>query len=171
MKKEIDYSEAILNSWKTNSRTMIYLMEQTPDELWKEKIPGATRKTVGMSAVHIHNIRCMWLNMISKEKATALPKKIDPKTATRKDVIKALNLSGKAVQKLLAASIDNGGRLPSTPAWINFPNDTVHFLTYLISHESHHRGQIMLAARQLNYRYPPETAAGVWQWKKRLKEA
>jgi uncharacterized damage-inducible protein DinB len=73
--------------------------------------------------------------------------------------------------KLLIACIDNGGKLPSTPAWLNFPNDVVHFLSYFIAHEGHHRGQIILLARQLNQRLPAEVTNGVWQWKKRLKEA
>ena len=72
--------------------------------------------------------------------------------------------------KLINASLDNGGKLPGTPAWLNFPNDVVHFLAYFVAHEGHHRGQIILLARQLDHRLPASVTNGVWQWNKRLKE-
>jgi uncharacterized damage-inducible protein DinB len=72
--------------------------------------------------------------------------------------------------KLLNACIDNGGRLPSRPVWLNFPNDIIHFLSYFVAHEAHHRGQIIQLARLLNHRLPAEVVDGVWQWNKRLKE-
>jgi DinB family len=97
----------------------------------------------------------------------------DPRTPciNRKEVIEALSRSNQTMLKLLKACIDNGGKLPSTPAWLNFPNDIVHFLAYFIAHEGHHRGQIIMLARQIDRRLPTEVTGGVWQWKKRLKEA
>jgi uncharacterized damage-inducible protein DinB len=37
---------------------------------------------------------------------------------------------------------------------------------YMFSHEAHHRGQILMLARQLGYRVPVEHAAGIWDWDK-----
>jgi uncharacterized damage-inducible protein DinB len=113
----------------------------------------------------------MWIKMIAKGEIVKEPLRVDSRHAARKEVIRALSRSSQAMLKLLIACIDNGGKLPSTPAWLNFPNDVVHFLSYFIAHEGHHRGQIILLARQLNQRLPAEVTNGVWQWKKRLKEA
>jgi uncharacterized damage-inducible protein DinB len=44
-------------------------------------------------------------------------------------------------------------------------------LTYFVAHEAHHRGQIVMAARQLGYRLPPEVTAGLWQWRTRQRDA
>jgi len=73
--------------------------------------------------------------------------------------------------KLFSATLDNNGKLPSIPVWLNFPNDIMHFLAYFVAHEAHHRGQIILLARQLNHRLPAAVTDGVWQWTKRFKEA
>lgn len=109
--------------------------------------------------------------MIGKGQTVSVPVRVDPRCASRKEVLGALSKSSQSMSDLLKASIDIGGKLPSTPAWLNFPNDIIHFLSYFVAHEGHHRGQIILMARQLNHRLPSEVTNGVWQWKKRLKEA
>ena len=109
--------------------------------------------------------------MIGKGQAAKVPARVDPYRASRDKVIGALSRSSQAMLKLLRASIDNGGKLPFTPAWLNFPNDVVHFLAYFVAHEGHHRGQIILLGRQLNHRLSTKVTAGVWQWTKQLKEA
>jgi len=40
-----------------------------------------------------------------------------------------------------------------------------------VAHEGHHRGQIVLLARQTGHRLPGEITAGLWQWSQRAKEA
>jgi uncharacterized damage-inducible protein DinB len=39
-----------------------------------------------------------------------------------------------------------------------------------VAHEGHHRGQIVMLARQLGCRLPAEVTAGLWQWSKRATE-
>lgn len=170
MINEIDYNKLILNAWKTTNRTTIFLIEHIPEELWKLKIPNLNR-TVGMIAAHINNSRNMWIKNITKGEKLRIPLNVDPYSSTRNKVVTALNRSSRVMLKLLKACIDSGGRLPSRPIWLNYPNDVIHFLTYFAAHEAHHRGQIIMLARQLEYRLPPEVTNGVWQWNTRLKEA
>ena len=64
------------------------------------------------------------------------------------------------------------GRISSSGVpWVNLPLDVVHFLAYFVAHEGHHRGQIVLLARQTGHRLPGEITAGLWQWSQRAKEA
>jgi uncharacterized damage-inducible protein DinB len=46
-----------------------------------------------------------------------------------------------------------------------------HVLAYFVAHEGHHRGQIVLVARQLGHRLPLAVTDGLWQWTKRAAEA
>ena len=170
MRYEINLKEAVLNTWKTNNRTTVFLVEHLPAMLWNEKLPGQPRRTIGMIANHIHNSRCSWIKSIGKNQAVKTPARVDLYRSGRDEVVGALSRSSEAMLKLFSASIDNGGRLPSKPAWLNFPNDIIHFIAYFVAHEAHHRGQIILLARQLNHRLPREVTDGVWQWNTRLRE-
>jgi len=41
---------------------------------------------------------------------------------------------------------------------------------YMFSHEAHHRGQILMLAHQLGFRFSNEVMSGIWQWDKLWKE-
>jgi uncharacterized damage-inducible protein DinB len=49
--------------------------------------------------------------------------------------------------------------------WRNLSLDVGHVLTYFVAHEAHHRGQIVMVARQTGHRLPSTTTAGLWRWK------
>src|SRR5438552_1199630 len=49
--------------------------------------------------------------------------------------------------------------------WQNLPLDVGHVLTYFVAHEAHHRGQIVMIARQLGQRLPQPVTNGLWWWK------
>jgi hypothetical protein len=87
-------------------------------------------------------------------------------------LISALNRSSRGIEALLRLGCRCGGRVPASPAyvWRNLPLDVGHLLTYFVAHEGHHRGQIVMAARQTGCRLPAAVTGGLWQWTKRSVE-
>ena len=158
--------ESILSAWSTNDRTTIYLVERLPPALWSAAIPGEPRRTVRMLAGHIHNARRMWLKTLGKPHGIAVPAAVDRRRVSRAGLVRALKVSGKAMARLLELGLDHGGRIPPTKAyvWRNLPLDVGHVLSYFVTHEGHHRGQIVMLARQLGHRLPREVTGGLWQW-------
>lgn len=163
----------ILDAWATNDRVTTYLVEQLPAAVWEAVVPGVPRRTVRMIAGHIHNARCGWIKTLGKPHGIAAPAPVNRHRVTRPQLVRALKRSGRGMADLLAFGLEQGGRIPPTPAyvWRNLPLDVGHVLTYFVAHEGHHRGQIVLVARQLGQRLPAEVTNGLWQWNRRSTEA
>ena len=165
--------DQLLAAWRTNNRVTVFLVENLAKELWGAKVPGAPRRTVRMLAGHMHNARCMWIKTLGKEFGIAVPRAVNRHKVGRKELILALGRSSRGIDSLLKLGCDRGGTIPvsSSYTWRNLPLDVGHVLSYFVAHEGHHRGQIVMLARQLGYRLPVAVTGGLWHWSKRAKEA
>ena len=173
MRTGLNQQDLLLDAWGTNNRVTVFLVEHLPHELWEAKVPGASRRTVRMIAGHIHNARCMWIKTLGKEFGIAVPRAVNRHKVSAKELIPALGRSSRGIVSLLKLGFDRGGTIPvsSSYTWRNLPLDVGHVLTYFVAHEGHHRGQIVMLARQLCYRLPVEITGGLWQWSKRSRES
>jgi uncharacterized damage-inducible protein DinB len=167
-----DLTETILAAWRTNHRVTVFLVSHLPTAVWTAAVPGIPRKTVRMLAGHLHNTRCMWLKTLGRPLGISVPSAVDRRKVSRRQLIAALNRSGRGMEALLRLGCRRGGQIPASPAyvWRNLPLDVGHVLTYFVSHEGHHRGQIVLVARQIGARLPAAVTAGLWQWTRRAAE-
>jgi uncharacterized damage-inducible protein DinB len=172
MPSRLDLAETIVPVWKTANRVTVFLIEHLPTELWAAIVPGAPRRTVRMIAGHIHNARCMWIKTLGKEHGIAVPESVDRRHVKPKQLVQALDRSSRGMVSLLTLGCENGGTIPPSASytWRNLPLDVGHVLAYFVAHEGHHRGQIVMLARQSGCRLPLEVTAGLWQWSKHAKE-
>jgi len=126
-----------------------------------------------MIAGHIHNARCMWIKTLGAEHGISVPQAVNRYKIEPAELISALGDSSLGIIGLLNLGFDHGGTIPVSLSytWRNLPLDVGHVLTYFVAHEGHHRGQIVMLARQLGHRLPAEITGGLWHWSKRAKEA
>ena len=163
-------SDQIIAAWRTNNAATVFLVRNLPAAIWTENIPGIPRKTIGMIAAHLHNSRCMWIKSIGGAHGVSVPKRVDLRRAPQREVVQGLGRSSNGMIDLIDLAIANRDVVPAA-FWQNFPTDLAHFLSYFAAHEGHHRGQLIMAVRQLGHRLPAAVVDGVWQWKKFAREA
>jgi uncharacterized damage-inducible protein DinB len=154
-----DLKSSLLSAFAINDRINRYLIENIAAEAWAAKPPEGRGRTIAAIAAHIHNVRLMWLKAVG---AHALPDKVD-ESATAKQMVKAFRESHEALAAVLSKSLESGQVK-------GFKPDVMAFYAYLISHDSHHRGQIASLARRLGSPIPQSAMFGMWEWGSRAKE-
>lgn len=159
-------ADSILGAWRTNCQATELLVGHLPAPIWNERIPGAPFKTIRMLAAHLSNSRVRWTRTLGREHGITAPALVDPRRVTRSQLVTALRGSGKGIEALLRLGIAAGGQIPPSVGyvWRNLPLDVGHVLAYFVTHEGHHRGQLLLIARQLDHRVPRAIDNGLWQW-------
>jgi len=149
MKEQID-------TWHINNRINLYLLDAI-DENYMTDISASKGRKVGEQFAHLHNVRMMWLKAAAPELLKGLLK-IDKEIKINKAIlVSELNKSAEAIAKLLEKGFAENkikGFKPHPAA----------FLGYLISHESHHRGQIILTLKQSGHPIDQKTQYGLWEW-------
>jgi len=166
-KKVIDLGSSVLSAWQTNCRVTSALVKGLPTALWSESVPEYPRRTVRMIVAHMHNARAGWIRTLGRPHGIEVPTQVDRHRVERRELLAALKVSGDAMEALLRFGLESGNQIPPTPAyvWRNLQLDVGHVLTYFVAHEAHHRGQIVMLARQLGHRLPVSVIDGLWQWK------
>lgn len=145
-----------IDTWHINNRINLYLLDAI-DESYLNDISASKGRKVSDQFAHLHNVRMMWLKAAAPELLEGLLK-LDKEVKIEKVLLATeLNKSAEAIAQLLAKGFTENkikGFKPHSAA----------FLGYLISHESHHRGQIMLTLKQAGHPIDQKTQYGLWEW-------
>ncbi|HXI20045.1 MAG TPA: DinB family protein [Gemmatimonadales bacterium] len=167
MATPLELYDLIVPAWQTNARVTADLVRALPVPIYRAPIPGFPRRTVRAMAVHLHNSRCRWLRTLGQPLGIRVPRLVDADREGKPALVRALHDSARGMTELLARACQRDGRLPatSTYVWRNLALDVGHILTYFVGHEAHHRGQLILVARQLGHPIPKGPRDRLWWWK------
>jgi uncharacterized damage-inducible protein DinB len=152
----LEITQQIVESWEINNRINLYLLDAVEGQ-WLEDKSASGGRTAGEQFAHIHNVRLMWLKAADPQLLADL-EKLDKGALTKEILHTAFMKSSKAIATLLGNALTGDGRIK------NFKPHAVAFFGYLVSHESHHRGQITLTMKQAGHPLDKKTLFGLWEW-------
>jgi uncharacterized damage-inducible protein DinB len=149
-------ADSIVETWQIHDRINRYLLEAIPEEALSAFLTPKFRSVFKIFA-HIHNVRLMWLKASAPELLDGVVK-IDADTGSKVELDEALKASGLSIGQLLEKAVAAGGKIKG------FKPHSTAFLGYLISHESHHRGQIGWTLKGAGLPLDKKVAFGLWEW-------
>jgi uncharacterized damage-inducible protein DinB len=152
--------QQLLDTWQINHQKNVLLIKHTTDAGMQRSLSTRGGRTVFRQWVHIHNVRMQWLEVCAKDIFKQYGVLEKEAGLDRNLLLNALEDSFKGIEALLSRSWDDGGKVKG------FKKGVLPLLGYFISHESHHRGNILLTLKQSGEKIPEPVRWGLWDWGK-----
>lgn len=138
----------------------LLMMDHITDAGMQKTLSTRGGRTVYQQLVHVHNVRMGWIEVCAPAIFKKYKKLNKEETFDRQGLRRSFEDSAKGLAELFSHSWDNGGKVKSFKAGL------IPMLGYFISHESHHRGNILLTLKQCGEKIPDSAKWGLWEWGK-----
>jgi len=146
----------LLGAWRHNNRINLRLIDGITAAGMSCTMSKHGGRDVAGQLIHLHNVRCTWLSLAGPRWATGV-RKLRKETMPTKARLKAAHTaSTAAIERWLAAAIDDGLKLK------NFAGGPFQALGYFLSHDAHHRGAILLTLKLCCQKVDDEVRYALW---------
>ena len=156
-RRPLDAPEEIVDAFLHGGRVTEYLIGVLPSRLWRLPAPAGRGRTIAAMAAHIHGVRKTFAKMGG---ATVGPS-LDRMRVTPVQARRALRQINDTLAALFRESLAR-----SESRVKGMPRRSINMIAYLSDHDAHHRGQIVLRARDLGHEFSGDDIMRIWGWKR-----
>ena len=153
--------------WSASDRMTRLVIENLEPELWLAKPPGNTRPIAAI-VTHMHNVRAKWIRLSAPH--LGVPAQLNRARITPQQAQTALAESAALCARMLTEALSGDGKIQHfrrdalAKPWPVAGSGGLQMLSYMLTHEAHHRGQICMIAHQLGCPLPGKVTASLWNW-------
>ena len=155
-----DLHTQILETWQINNKVNLMILDMIHDDTLDYTLAPRGGGKIGHQFAHMYNVRYWKIEVANKSLVTDYQtlKATDPKSI--KMLKEKLIETSYMIEEIIASALENEGQVKG------FKRGLVPFIGYFISHEAHHRGNILLTLKNKGFRIPQELKYGIWEWNK-----
>jgi uncharacterized damage-inducible protein DinB len=160
--------------WAASDRMTQFVIEHLDPALWQAEPPGNTRPIAAI-VTHTHNVRAKWIRLSAPH--LGVPEQLHRARITPQQAQVALAESATLCAQMLSEALSGDGKIQYfrrdalARPWPATEAGTLQMLSYMLTHEAHHRGQICMVAHQLGAPLPGKLTARLWNWDQLAKIA
>ena len=155
-----DMQEELLEAWRTNNRINLFLIDKISDEGMKCTLSARGGRNVVRQFAHLHNVRLWHLENRARDLAEGLYKFESQEEPNKEKLKECFADSSARIEAFLEEC------LAGVPKRRAFKKGIFTTLAYLVAHESHHRGSILLTLKQSGHKLDQKTQYAIWNWDK-----
>jgi uncharacterized damage-inducible protein DinB len=152
--------EQLIEAWSISNKMTLLFIDEVSDEGMQKTLSTRGGRTIYQQLLHMNSVRLTWLEVVAKE----MFKKIKPpgKDApyNRNLLRKSFEETAEAIREFIEHSWEQGGKVKG------FKKGLIPFISYLIAHESHHRGNGIVTLKQTGIKISDKLKWGLWEWDK-----
>jgi uncharacterized damage-inducible protein DinB len=150
--------DELVEAWRINNRVNLRLLEAIGEDALLDTLSRRGGRNVAREFAHVQFVRAFQLRKRAKSLASGV-RVFAPASSPGRGALKAaLEDSALRIERWIRLAAEGA------PGVRTIKRGLVPLVAYLISHESHHRGRILLTLKVCGHPVPPAIRNGIWDW-------
>ena len=152
--------DQLVEAWMINNRVNLLLLANLDQAGLECTLSTRGGRTVGQQLAHVYGVRRSWVEVADKKLLAEMPPIDREQGHDKKLLIDGFSHSAEVLARFISDSATNGGKVRG------FKKGIVPLVGYMIAHEAHHRGGILLTLKQSGFKVNDQLKWGIWDWQR-----